>query len=273
METSDLIGIIDVLVTIFVGYFLANRFSVHNTRTRANKDYYIQELRSIKKDVERVIQELIIGGISAKSLVKSIDNVESRLREFDISLRIVLPIYITEIHIVIGDILDKITALENINDQFENETITLSSEACSVVKICSNDIHKIIAEYLYVINIADSYSLVHELKINYINIFNYYKTKNEKICKIKTIFRLICKYRDMFLVVLFFIIIILIFSINSFTQQTQKEEKITNKVSVELQKLPTTSNYNILEDPIYKRLFPSQMNPNSKDSKYILEEK
>lgn len=272
METSDLIGIIDVLVTIFVGYFLANRFSVHNTRTRANKDYYIQELSSIKKDVERVIQELIIGGISAKSLVKSIDNVESRLREFDISLRIVLPIYITEIHIVIGDILDKITALENINDQFENETITLSSEACSVVKICSNDIHKIIAEYLYVINIADSYSLVHELKINYINIFNYYKTKNEKICKIKTIFRLICKYRDMFLVVLFFIII-LIFSINSFTQQTQKEEKITNKVSVESQKLPTTSNYNILEDPIYKRLFPSQMNPNSKDSKYILEEK
>ena len=76
----------------------------------------------------------------------------------------------------------------------------------------------------------------------------------------------------MFLVVLFFIII-LIFSINSFTQQTQKEEKITNKVSVESQKLPTTSNYNILEDPIYKRLFPSQMNPNSKDSKYILEEK
>ena len=51
MSLSDFLAILDIIVTVLIGFVITHMVSVRDSRTRAIKDYYIQELAEIKRDI------------------------------------------------------------------------------------------------------------------------------------------------------------------------------------------------------------------------------
>ena len=212
MSISDIIGICDILVTIFICFFLAHRFSVKDTRNRSAKDYYISELTAIRKNIENVFQNLLNGEISAKELVKRIEDIENSLKEFDQGVRVVLPIRIVLLQYLVGNCLDKLTDIDDINDQYESDKIVFCTDSRIKVRQISQDIHRHFANYLYRVNTAAQYGILHEIKSNYVNYFEYYKSKNERVPRLRSIlymfFKWVCQWEV--LITLFIFISVLV---------------------------------------------------------------
>lgn len=227
MSNSDIIGLCDILVTIFVGFFLAHKFSVKDTRTRSVKDYYISELTSIRKNVEEKFQDLLDGKVSAKALVKWTDDIEAHLHEFDIGLRIVLPVYARPLQNEIGDLLDILTNIDNINEQYDNEYIDLSTEACISVREISKNIHERFAQYLYMVNMASSYGFIDEIAKRYNSIRLYYQSTACDFPIGKSMLLICRQYLREYFWIAMFIVAVSILAVNQFrkTETTSSVEK------------------------------------------------
>lgn len=230
MSTSDIIGLCDILVTIFVGFFLTHRFSVRDTRTRSVKDYYISELTSIRKNIEETFQNLLDDKLSAKDLVKWTEDVEARLREFDDGLRIVLPVYARPLQDEVGDMLDILTDIDNINEQFDKVKLELSTDACIAVRNISNDIHEIFAQYLYLVNMANSYGFIEELKKRYNSTKQYFHATTQSIPTLKTICLIFWQYVKEYFWIITFIIAVL-FLICKFNRKNETISSLGSKES------------------------------------------
>ena len=227
MTISEIIGICDILVTIFVGFFLAHRFSVKDTRNRSAKDYYISELTNIRRSIESMFQELLDGTISAKELVKRIEDIENALEEFDHGVRVVLPIRMVLLQYLVGNCLDDLTNIEDINNQYESNKIVLNTDSRIKIRQISRDIHKQFAEYLYQVNIAAPHGLFYEIKSTYINYYEYNKSKSKRTPRLNSIlymiYRWVCQW-GIFIIV-FILICVWI------TNQNIEEKTISNQTS------------------------------------------
>ena len=258
MSLSDIIAIVDILVTIFVGFFLAHRLSVRDTRTRSVKDYYISELSSIRKVIEKTFCDLLDGKMSANELVKWTGDMESILSEFDRGLRVALPIYAEPIQEKVGNIIDELTNLEDINNQFGEDKISLSTGARVKVREYSHGIHEIFADYLYLINIADCYGWLHEITTKFNNIKAYYQAQNSKYIVWQTIGNLFYQcIREYMWVCVFVVAVFGVVSKFTITPNSQEQAApLTNNQDVDtVAKYEKKSSHT---DSLFMKMFPKQ---------------
>lgn len=271
MSLSDIIAIVDILVTIFVGFFLAHRLSVRDTRTRSVKDYYISELSSIRKVIEETFCNLLDGKMSANELVKWTGDMESILSEFDRGLRVVLPIYAEPIQEKVGNIIDELTNLEDINNQFGKDKISLSTGARVKVREYSHGIHEIFANYLYLINIAESYGWLHELTTKFNNIKAYYQAQNSKYIVWQTIGNLFYQCIREYMWVCVFVAAVFVL-VSKFTRTPNSQEQ--DAPLINNHDIDTTAVYvkkSIPVDSMLMKMFPNQQSQNieRKNSQFI----
>ena len=93
MELSDLLAILDIVVTIVVGYVITHMVSVRDSRTRAIKDYYIQELAAIKSEINNFYASLFKGELEAKEIISWYSAIRNRIDSFDQAVRKTFTIY------------------------------------------------------------------------------------------------------------------------------------------------------------------------------------
>lgn len=93
MELSDLLAILDIVVTVVIGFVITHVVSVRDSRTRAIKDYYIQELAAIKSEINNFYASLFKGELEAKEIIGWYSAIRNRIDSFDQAVRKTFTIY------------------------------------------------------------------------------------------------------------------------------------------------------------------------------------
>lgn len=136
MELSEFLSIVEICVTILVGYYLSHWVSVRDSQTRALKDYYIEMLKSIRIEVDNFFNNLLADKLTPQKIASWYGSHQDELTRFDNGLRMALPINKRLLSDVINDIHEQITGSDDYNDKYrKNKYIPSAAERVEIAKL------------------------------------------------------------------------------------------------------------------------------------------
>lgn len=223
MSFSDILTILEILISVVVGFYLAHWYSVRDTQHRAVKDYYITMLSNLQADCEFIFHEVLNSSISGAELLSAIDDLDSALEGFDEDLRRALPIKLKKLQDLIGDVTDKLTDLNDINVQLYQQQFNLGINDRITVRQLSKEAHRHFGVYINQININPGHHVWHELWSNIRNTFSFFKARHSTFPILRTLWSLLCAFWTRLLML--FILLLLIFGVwKSYRDQSLNEE-------------------------------------------------
>ena len=98
MAISDYLSIIDILITILVGFVISHMVSLRDSRNRAIKDYYIKELSELKTEISSFYSDLLKDKLSAPEIIAWHQTIRNRIYCFDKSLNEVFDLHVYPIN-------------------------------------------------------------------------------------------------------------------------------------------------------------------------------
>ena len=126
-DLTDWVGIgIDVLIGGVLAYVLASVVPKKMNDKRNLKDYYIEEMKSVKVEFNDLCKQISLQQIEANVIRKTFKQLSIRLSDIQYSVNINLKIHID----VLRDLTSTQTFLTNteeMNNQFNSRTIKLNS--------------------------------------------------------------------------------------------------------------------------------------------------
>lgn len=223
MSFSDILTILEILISVVVGFYLAHWYSVRDTQHRAVKDYYITMLSNLQADCESIFHGVLNSSISGAELLSAIDDLDSALEGFDEDLRRALPIKLKKLQDLIGDVTDKLTDLNDINVQLYQQQFNLGINDRITVRQLSKEAHRHFGVYINQININPGHHVWHELWSNIRNTFSFFKVRHSTFPILRTLWSLLCAFWTRLLML--FILLLLIFGVwKSYRNQSLNEE-------------------------------------------------
>lgn len=229
MSFSDILTILEILISVVVGFYLAHWYNVRDTQHRAVKDYYINLLSNLQVNCEYIFHGVLESSISGAELLSKIDDLDSALEGFDEDLRRSLPIKLKELQDLIGDVTDKLTDLNDINEQLDQQYFHLGTTDRITVRQLSKEAHRHFGVYINQININQGHHVWHELASNFRNTITFFKDHNAKCPKLRTLWSLLCAFWTRLLML--FILILLIFGVwKSYQDQSLSDENEKNSL-------------------------------------------
>lgn len=152
MNLSDYLTVLDIVVTVLIGFVITHMVSVRDSRTRAIKDYYIQELTAIKSELNVFYSRLFKGESSAKEIIGWYSSIKNRVNSFDTSVRKTFKIY----DVYVGKTLfanhKYITDTNDFNSSYSKKTITFSGTSLNGIGKGQKYLYKVIDQTLFDIN-------------------------------------------------------------------------------------------------------------------------
>lgn len=207
MSFSDILNILEILITVVVGFYLAHWYSVRDSQHRAVKDYYIHLLSEYQKQAEAIFHGVLDSTISGSVLLSRIDDLDSALEGFDEDLRRALPIKLRPIQETIGDVMDDLTNLDDINAQLEGDVYHIGTNDRIVVRQLSQAAHSQFGIYINQININHGHHVWHEFLNNIRNTLDCYRNSSRWTLWMKVLWGLICAFWLRLLFVLLMILL------------------------------------------------------------------
>lgn len=224
MSFSDILTILEILISVVVGFYLAHWYSVRDTQHRAVKDYYISMLSNLQTKCECIFHGILDSTISGANVLSKIDDLDSALEGFDEDLRRALPIKLNELQNLIGDVMDKLTDLNDINEQLDQQNFHLGAGDRIIVRQLSQEAHRYFGVYINQININQGHHVWYELKSNFRNSIDFFKKHNVKFPLLRSLWSLLCAFWTRLLML--FVMFLLIFAV---WKSYQKQIYLDNK--------------------------------------------
>lgn len=223
MSFSDILTILEILISVLVGFYLAHWYSVRDTQHRAVKDYYINFLSDLQVECEFIFHEVLDSSMSGAEMLSKIDDLDSALEGFDEDLRRALPIKLKRLQDLIGDVTDQLTNLDDINVQLDDQHFNLGTNDRITVRQLSKEAHRYFGVYINQINVNQGHHVWHELKCNFHNSTEYYRDHHIKLPIIRTLWSLLCAFWTRLLMLA--ILLVLVFSVwKSYQRQSLSDE-------------------------------------------------
>lgn len=188
MSFSDILALLEIIVTILFGYYITHRVSVRDTRTRSVKDIYLNQLSEIKKRVDDFFDNLFAGKMKGRTIADWYGNQQNSLTCFDEGLRLALPIRKNKLEDIVNEIHETITGSEYYNDHFNEKKYELTNNERAKMLDLKNKVDKSFNEYVVQINNSRQYYFWETVKQNYLFDLEYFKsteTKWPKWCAIR----------------------------------------------------------------------------------------
>lgn len=180
MELSDLLAILDIVVTIVVGYVITHMVSVRDSRTRAIKDYYIQELAAIKSEINNFYASLFKGELEAKEIISWYSAIRNRIDSFDQAVRKTFTIYEGSIAKKLFLNYKYITNSNDFNTNYNQGKINFRAATKIAIGKNEKQLYMLVERTLYDINNVRARDYIErkwlELKSHYL----YYRTSERK---------------------------------------------------------------------------------------------
>lgn len=174
MNISDILGVVEIVVTILFGYYITHRVSVRDTRIRTVKDLYLSQLNDIKKNVDYFFDSLFKGKLQGRAIADWYGHQQSSLICFDEGLRMSLRIRKEKLEDVVNKIHEEITGSDFYNDNFNKKNYILSNTEQAKMLELKYRIDKSFNEYVVHINNSRQYYFWETIKQNYCFDVDYY---------------------------------------------------------------------------------------------------
>lgn len=152
MTLSDFLAVIDIVVTVLIGFVITHIVAVRDSRTRAIKDYYIQELAGIKAEISRFYADLLKGELEAKDIISWYTTIRNRIDCFDKSVRKTFAIYEECIAKKVFANYKLITDSTDFNTHYNQGKINFSVATKRGIGINEKQLYMLIERTLYDIN-------------------------------------------------------------------------------------------------------------------------
>lgn len=179
IDLSDFLSIIDICITLLIGYFLSHWMSVRDSRTRALKDFYIEQLIKIKNETDSFFNDVFAGKLNSREISDWYGKHQNECFCFDEGLRMALPINKKNINDVVNDIHETITGSDYFNDHFKDDKYQLNNKEYLEILSLRQKVNTSFNEYLVQINNCRQFTyfeiLWQRIKLNY-----KYCTENKK---------------------------------------------------------------------------------------------
>lgn len=180
MELSDLLAILDIVVTVVIGFVITHMVSVRDSRTRAIKDYYIQELAAIKSEINNFYASLFKGELEAKEIIGWYSAIRNRIDSFDKAVRKTFTIYEGSITKKLFLNYKYITNSNEFNSNYYQGKINFRAATKNAIGKNEKQLYMLVERTLYDINNVRARDYIErkwlELKSHYL----YYRTTERK---------------------------------------------------------------------------------------------
>lgn len=180
MDFSDILAIIEILVTILFGYLITHWVSVRDSRTRSVKDIYLKQLDDIKGRVDEFFDKLLSDKLKGRSIADWYGHQQNSLTCFDDGLRLALPIRKEKLEDIVNNIHEVITGSEYYNEHFRNNRYVLTNDERVKMIDLKNSVDKAFNEYIVQINNSRQYYFWENLKRNLIFDKVYFTSQKKK---------------------------------------------------------------------------------------------
>lgn len=167
MSFSNILALVEILVTILFGYYITHRVGVRDTRTRSVKELYLGQLAKIKQEVDAFFEGLFDGRLNWREIADWYGHQQNTLTCFDEGLRMALPIRKAKIDDIVNEIHEEITGSDFFNDNFLNQYYVLNAEERIKMTVLKTRVDKVFNEYVVQINNSRQYYFWETIKQKY----------------------------------------------------------------------------------------------------------
>lgn len=242
MELSDFLAILDILVTVLIGFVITHMVSVRDSRTRAIKDYYIHELSEIKSEINKFYSDIFKNGLSAQEIIAWYTAIRNRVDSFDKSVRKTFKIYEANIAQKLFYNYKTITNSNVFNANYKRGKIVFDAPIRVEIGINQKKLYLMIDRTLYDINNARARDFLErkwmEFKSHYLFYRNVKKvTKRSALFSVIKDWSLSHKSSVFFIFLIVFLMYLFFMKMERFVQKNNGDNSCTTEIIQRLDSL------------------------------------
>ena len=144
METADIIALVDIAVSAGFGVWIATAITKSQTKERFLKDYFTNELNSIKDDCKSFFDEVCYDKKSAKDIKIGFKLLSMRIAAFETNLNGAFKKINCQLAQHLKNIQLEITGSDDFNNQFMEEVVSFSPDEKNAIL---ESRHKLLTEF------------------------------------------------------------------------------------------------------------------------------
>lgn len=209
MELSDILAIMDIVVTVLIGFVITHMVSVRDSRTRAIKDYFIRELSDIKSEINAFYTNLYKGELDAKEIIGWYMANRNRIEIFDDSIRKTFRIYESRIGAKLFNNYSFITNSTDYNSNYSKGKIVFEGTTKRNIGFHQKKLYGLIEQTLYDINNVRARDYLERKCQEFGSHYHYYKDVLKKT-KWKAFFSTVKDWFNSHKVTLFVLILLIV---------------------------------------------------------------
>lgn len=144
MSISDIIAIIDIIVSVGLGIWIATAITRSQTKERFLKDYFTNEINSIKDDCKSFFDEICYDKKSANDIKIGFKLLSMRVAAFESNLAEAFKEVDCNIAQQLKNIQLEITGCDEFNNQFKKTVVSFSPAEKNAIL---ESRHKLLTEF------------------------------------------------------------------------------------------------------------------------------
>lgn len=183
MVLADFLAILDIIVTVLIGFVITHMVSVRDSRTRAIKDYYIQELADIKSEINDFYSKLFKGELGAQDIIGWYSAIRNRIDNFDNAVRKTFRIYEANIAQKVFYNYKFITNSTDFNANYNNDKIKFKAATKIAIGKNQKQLYMLIERTLYDINNVRARDHIERKWLEFKSHYLYYRITGKKTKK------------------------------------------------------------------------------------------
>jgi len=161
---SDWIGVLNLIVTTFIGIWLVLFVQKNFTINRAIKDYYIQEIKDVRKLYVDFLNNVYKGEMSAKGMKEWFKIISNRIECVERSLNDSFYIKDSDIGKIHSEIQNFITGTEDFNNNYRSKQFSFSETTKNEILIYHTRLLKCFTDVVVKINKARKHGIGWKIK-------------------------------------------------------------------------------------------------------------
>lgn len=185
MSISDFLSFISIAVSIVFGLIFTHFCSIRDTRTRAFKDHYIEQLKGIKGRVGTFFHRVAFGKSSARNIQSWYNHISIDIESIDTGVRKSLDLQIPCFSDVIDRYYAEITGWDDYNNKYTNPKYHPSTDCRLRLLAMKLEVDEWLNDYIEHVNQSNCYPIwkvqAERIKRSYL----YYKAENKKFAGIR----------------------------------------------------------------------------------------
>lgn len=181
MGLSEFLSILDIVVTVLIGFVITHMVSVRDSRTRAIKDYYIQELSAIKVEINVFYSKIFKGELAAKDIICWYKILKNKVDCIEKSVKKTFSIYDPSIAETLFSNFKHISSTEDFNNNFDKDKVGFNGVTIKEFGCELRELSETIEQTLYDINNSSSQDYLHRKRLEFKSHFKYYRAEKKSV--------------------------------------------------------------------------------------------